>query len=731
MPLRLPRIFRLPRATQPGDVQPSSRIQGVDEAWFSPLQPIQPFAPAGTKPRQFNYELGQNVMYTPRAERIPFQTLRQLADTWSLLRLVIETAKDQVLRVEYDIGPRPKLGDKPPRTADPNVAAIKSFLAYPDGIHSFREWLRMLLEDLFVIDAAVVYFERDLQGRIASLRQLDGATITRLIDARGVTPAPPQPAYQQLVWEVPSQNFTLDDLQYGMMYERACHLYGFSPVEQLLLTINQGLRRDVMRLGYYSAGNMPEMLVMVQDAPMDKIERYQQYFNSMLSGNLQRRNQAIFLPSAGSGKDQVILPKQDVLKDEYDDFLIRLVCYAFSVSPSALQKPMNRASAETVSSTSEEEGLLPKLLWLEDYLNRIIQVRLGFTNYEFHWRTTRDTDELKQAQTDKIYVDSGVKTRNELRADLGLDPVDVEEADMLGITTAQGFVPLAPEPAPAPSPAHKASTAAETVLAAVLASAFHDAFARISSVLRKDDQLTPEERAALLAKALAELEITWDSLPRVSEPLLAEAALKGVSDGTASVGAFVGFRAVQDQARAYAKERAAEMVGKKWVSGQLVDNPDARYAISSTTRQELRRIFSEEANLSPAAFIQAIQEAGLFTESRARLIAQTELKNIGQRSQLEAWKRSGRVEALKWNLSSIGVHCPACIENAAAPPVAIGQAFPSGDEAPAAHPQCRCYLTIASFKKTRGFTGKRHTEATRRRISETMRARNKKDDSGI
>lgn len=741
----VPRLFRLPAGTQPADVRPDRKIISSETTFFGPLEPIQPIAPPGTKPRQFNYEVGSNVIFTPRSNRIPAATLRNLADAWPLLRLVIETAKGQILRVDYDIGPKPIPGQKPSRIIDPKAEQIKAFFAYPDGIHTFREWLSMLLEDVFVIDAAVTYFERDVNGRIASLRQLDGANIKRLIDPRGVTPAPPQPAYQQLVEQVPSQDFTADDLQYGMMYERVNHLEGFPPTEQLLLTINQGLRRDVMRLGHYTTGNMPEMLVMIQDAPIDKIEKYQEYINSMLAGNLQRRNQAVFLPSAGSGKDQIVLPKQGVLADEYDDYLVRLVCYAYSVSPSALQKPMNRASAEQVSTTSEEEGLLPKLLWVEDYLNKIIQLHLGYTDYEFRFRTTRDPDELKQAQTDKIYLDSGAMVRNEIRRNLGLDPIDIPEMDMPGITTATGFVPLGaapsedshsgdedsndddpPPPSSAPAgPAEKSAPAAESMLSLALARAFNEAEERVGRSLAKADKLTPEQRAALLASALREVEITWDYLPGITEPLLAEAALKGVADGAAQAGAFVGFREVQDQARAWAKERAAEMVGKKYVDGQLVDNPDARYAISDTTREELHRIFSEEANLAPADFLKAIQNAGTFSEDRARLIAKTELKTIGQRSQYEGWRKSGKVSMVKWHLSSVGIHCPLCIANAEQGPVPLNKAFSSGHEAPPAHPRCGCYLTVAEIKKT-GFAGRKHTAETKARIAQTMKIRRAK-----
>jgi len=41
-------------------------------------------------------------------------------------------------------------------------------------------------------------------------------------------------------------------------------------------------------------------------------------------------------------------------------------------------------------------------------------------------------------------------------------------------------------------------------------------------------------------------------------------------------------------ARDFSRARGAELVGKKWVEGKLVENPDAQWAITDTTREVLR-----------------------------------------------------------------------------------------------------------------------------------------------
>ncbi|MGC2411735.1 MAG: hypothetical protein WA459_03435, partial [Stellaceae bacterium] len=47
-------------------------------------------------------------------------------------------------------------------------------------------------------------------------------------------------------------------------------------------------------------------------------------------------------------------------KDEFDEWLARIVCYAFSLPPTAFTRQINRATAETAQESSLAEGLWPR-----------------------------------------------------------------------------------------------------------------------------------------------------------------------------------------------------------------------------------------------------------------------------------------------------------------------------------------------------------------------------------
>jgi len=118
-------------------------IRGVaPDDWFGPLQPMEPVAPVFSEPRRFDYRSGLNIQYQPRGEEgVSFPQMRALADSYDLLRLVIETRKDQVERLRWNIRPKTVTGGKTPTAAsDPRVAALESFFRKPDG----TPWVKMI-----------------------------------------------------------------------------------------------------------------------------------------------------------------------------------------------------------------------------------------------------------------------------------------------------------------------------------------------------------------------------------------------------------------------------------------------------------------------------------------------------------------------------------------------------------------------------------------------------------
>jgi hypothetical protein len=147
-------------------------------------------------------------------------------------------------------------------------------------------------------------------------------------------------------------------------------------------------------------------------------ESDQRYFDALMSGNLARRRQTKFMPA----DFKLIEARQPPLKDQYDEWLARIICYAFSVPVSPFVAQVNRATGETLRQQATQEGLVPLKTWIKNALDHVIRECMNEPGLEFVWVGDDAIDPLEQAQTLQILVGAGIKTREEARADLGLAP---------------------------------------------------------------------------------------------------------------------------------------------------------------------------------------------------------------------------------------------------------------------------------------------------------------------
>ena len=240
----------------------------------------------------------------------------------------------------------------------------------------------MLVEEMLVIDAATIYPRYARGGSLYSLDIIDGATIKPLIGEDGRAPEPPDPAYQQILKGVPAADFSADELLYLPRNLRSHRLYGMSPVEQIALTVNIALRRDAATLDYYRTGSSPDAFATLpKEWTADQIRSFQDYFDALMSGNLARRRMTKFMPA----DFKLIETRQPPLKDQYDEWLARIICYAFSVPASAFVSQVNRATSETLRQQATQEGLVPLKAWVKSALDLVIQDCMNEPGLEFVW----------------------------------------------------------------------------------------------------------------------------------------------------------------------------------------------------------------------------------------------------------------------------------------------------------------------------------------------------------
>jgi SPP1 gp7 family putative phage head morphogenesis protein len=700
-------------------------VQGVkfmftgDKDWFGPGQPVAPQAQGeandgGAKGRQFDFAVGYNTRRAPRdGEGVTFDQMRGLADGYDLLRLAIETRKDQMSKLTWTFKNK---DEKVP--SDARCQELNDFFAFPDQEHDWETWLRALLEDLFVLDAPTVYPRMTLDGSLYSLELVDGATVKRVLDATGRTPLPPETAYQQVLKGIPAVDYNRDELIYKPLNVRTSKVYGYSPVEQIVMTVNIALRRQVHQLQFYTEGNIPEALIGVpEEWNPDQIRQFQEYWDSLMEGNTAARRHAKFVP----GGLKPTFTKEGVLKDEYDEWLARIICFAFSISPQSLVKAMNRATAETAQESALQEGLIPVMNWVRGLINYIVWKYFGYKDIEFAWEEEDDTSPMVQAQILQIYAGGKpLMTQDEAREKIGLDPMTPEQGMLLNPPPPPALLPdgTTEDPDAPPDPdkpkgkgkpegkdkpdAKDAEVAGKSLGKSVTrrvqplsrnrASAqgcTNDINTLVKPALLAMASRVSKEVAAALGKATKPSgdakrlvsELTFLELAELApqlETILGDMAADGGAAALAQVLTDVtpdNFNQVNARAVEYAKERSAELVT----------------SMEESTRDMLRtRITTAmEEGWSNDKLADSLVDNYAFSDARAETIARTETAYADVQGNLEGYRVSGVVQGKQWIIAQDET-CDDCIEMDGII-VALSDPFPNeGGDGPPLHPNCRC-----------------------------------------
>lgn len=762
----------------PNPNDPRFMVPGAGPGTFyGPAQPPTPRE--DLRGRQFAYSPGFNLNYgRPIAETtgVSLDALRGFAEASWVVRGAIETRKDTICTLDWTIRKR---GTRIVEDQDAVAAEIETFLRHPERVQNedgdvhfslrWEDWLRMWLDDLVVIDAPAIWYRRTLGGDLFSLDILDGASVKRVLSVDGRPPAPPHPAYQQVLYGSIGGNYALDEMLYGVRNRRSYRAYGYSPIEQLWLLLNLVIRRDVFKLQYYSEGSMPDAFIKAaKDWGPDQIEEFDNYINGM-AGNTAERRRLHTIPY--SDGNPVVQFKEPLLKDEMDDLILRGVCWLLGVNPMAVVDPGAYASGKLTEKSADEEGRRPWLKTVKGIMDDILAIGFRRPNYEWIPQTENKIT-LDRVTADKIRIDTGLASRDQVREEYGQKPlpdgvgaevtvataaVPLAEALEAGFPVTPGFGSPSGAGAPKPkgneddavdpedvkerverrkrklriqlgrlkNPAGDAAlprlTAGLTQGLAALAGPIADAAAAeyakvepeqaarmmryfagvVPGVARADEEPEAEmsnaeaDRIAKQATYAADWSSLYDVL-RVEIGSTGTGATEAAADSIGLASDAPEVLKTNAEVVEYARTRSAELVGKKWVDGELVDNPNKRFAISETTRAHLReeivRAFEEGRTADELAA--SIRERFDFSEQRAALIARTELGIANTQANLDLYARSTRVTRKRWLLSSDHDHPDECDLNHSEGWIPYRQDFASGTDAYPAHPGCRCDMIV-------------------------------------
>ncbi|MBM9509984.1 phage portal protein [Streptomyces sp. KK5PA1] len=430
------------------------------------------------EPRFNEYPVSSNLPgVTDRL--VPWKVLRDAAAAGGIPRRCIEIRKSDISTLDWAItitkdAVAQAEADNPSQSrADiegdlrkslgPEIGRCTAFWERPDPgqDEDWIEWVSKLLEEHLVLDALAIYPRRTYGGDLYAMEIIAGDTIKPLRDYRGGKPAPPNPAYQQMLWGFPRGEYTADaeadgtipngypadTLIYKRRNVRASSPYGFSPVEQCLEDLDVWLRRRAWIRAEYTDGTVPAGLLRNTAnngwTPAQVLE-YETALNDAWSGQTLERHRMRILPPGFE-----LEPLADVAeryKPEYDLFLLKQLANHFSTTIAELNftETGGLGSAgyhEGQSDIRERSATMPLYRWIQALITQISRRHLGMpSQLEFRILGLEEEDEAAADQVAQNRIQWGRMTLNEDRDRTGMPRYTFPEADKPMVMTTRGVI---------------------------------------------------------------------------------------------------------------------------------------------------------------------------------------------------------------------------------------------------------------------------------------------------
>lgn len=390
---------------------------------------------ARTLDQQFDYisslsgKGGTNIQYTS-------ELLRGIVASNNILRIVIDRVKHRVSKTNWFVRPK----DQKDTTLENYCKYVETLLDNPnqEADDTFRSLISKLLEDILVLDRGVIEKVRNSRGAVVELFNVDGGTIKSNIDEYGLYK---EPAFSQYIkgYKEPVAQFEADDIMLFMNNPRnevGQIGYGYSPVQNIISTVITSLEASIYNGDYFDSSKIPPMWVNLPGVSTDELIRFKQKFEESVRNG---KNWDITFTNGDNMDMKPLRPSnQDMQFYELNLWLARIICAEYEISPQeiGLTQDVNRATAQ-VQKGITSEGIDNMLVTIAEEINTDLigdlarNVDKRFRDVEFCWDVEVSVTEKERAEIDKILIETGLRTIDELRLRDGLEPMEKTTEELL------------------------------------------------------------------------------------------------------------------------------------------------------------------------------------------------------------------------------------------------------------------------------------------------------------
>ena len=347
--------------------------------------------------------------------------IRELARSpW--VSMCINTIVNEVTSIDFRVVPK-----KETSTAERHAEEVNEFLAAPNANdESFKQILRAVSRDVLEVDAGVIEKVFNKKGDMVELYARDGASFLVDVDQNGMVTG-----YYQYSYAQPGlyRKFDVKEIVYIVEHPRSYSPYGYSHVQALADIIKTLIYSISWNLTFFKENAIPSGILSILDISETEREYFEEYWNTKLKGKPHKlpilNKEVKWQPFTFTPEDLRFLESQE--------WYLKLVMATFGVTPNEMgfTETVNKATSESQSKIFRRKAIRPLIDLLEYHINLEIIPEFGYSDIQFKFIPATDLDEeIAKRRVWETDIKYGIRTPNEIRAELGLDPVPWGDAPL-------------------------------------------------------------------------------------------------------------------------------------------------------------------------------------------------------------------------------------------------------------------------------------------------------------
>lgn len=265
------------------------------------------------------------------------------------------------------------------------------------------------------------------------LAAVDSATIRPAYNVYGQLN--PDAAYIQYIESKKVATFKPNEIIYMMQNPQndVDHFgYGKSPIESIILAVVSSLNADLWNSKAFSTDNIPPGMLDLGDVGTPEARQFiEMWDNATITNNRKLR----FIWGGKDVKSRYIpfvQNNKDMQYSEYTNWLARLKLAAYGLTgmDANITQDVNRATAYVQEHITESRGVNSVRQLVEEFFYREIFLSSGDKDYMFKFETSTSIEEKrKQAEVDKIYIEAGVLSPEQVAIREGFDVTDMDSGE--------------------------------------------------------------------------------------------------------------------------------------------------------------------------------------------------------------------------------------------------------------------------------------------------------------